>query len=518
MAPMLFLVALLAAPTDTARFQQGVDYRIEARLDEATHVLHGRARLRYVNHSPATLDTLWLHQYLNAFRPNSDWARRELLFGERRFQDLGPEDHAYSRFTGVEVGGRVVRPVYPGAPDSTVVALPLPAPLRPGDSVVVRMDWNARLSTEPRRQGRRGRHYDFAQWYPRIAVYDTAGWEAHPLLPQGEFYGEFASYDVTLDVASDQVIGATGVPVAGDPGWARAAAAGTGPIRYDRDAYAGRPARSLGLLTGTPAPGRKRVRWRAEDVHDFAWSIDPAFIYEQGTAPRTGADGGTITVHVLYQPGDSAWSGVAVARTDSALAWLQATLGPYVWPQFTILHRIEGGGTEFPMLIMTGSASTSLIAHETAHQWAFGMLANNQWRASWLDEGLASFLASWYLEDHGTTGRWAALIAQERRWERAGATQPIAQPAEDFRDMATYGEMSYTKTAIVLYMLRERVGDDTMRRILRRYYGENVLHHVTEADLRRAVNEVTGEDYDWFFDKWLHTTEPLDYEAGGGSG
>jgi hypothetical protein len=132
--------------------------------------------------------------------------------------------------------------VYPGAPDSTVTAIPLPTPLRTGRSVTVVMDWDARLSTLPRRQGRRGRHYDFAQWYPRIAVYERGGWATQPLLPQGEFYGEFGEYDVTLDLAADQVVGATGVVVEGNPGWT--------PDASERSAYAARPAEPLGLLTG----------------------------------------------------------------------------------------------------------------------------------------------------------------------------------------------------------------------------------------------------------------------------
>ena len=139
-ARAMFALALvpLAAPLAAQRagqsWQQGVDYRIEARLDEGSDVLHGRARLRYTNRSPNRLDTLYLHQHLNAFRPNSAWARREASYGEMRFQNLGPADHAYERFTAVRVNGREVRPVYPGAPDSTVVAIPLPTPLRAGES------------------------------------------------------------------------------------------------------------------------------------------------------------------------------------------------------------------------------------------------------------------------------------------------------------------------------------------------------------------------------------------------
>jgi aminopeptidase N len=60
-------------------------------------------------------------------------------------------------------------------------------------------------------------------------------------------------------------------------------------------------------------------------------------------------------------------------------------------------------------------------------------------------------------------------------------------------------------------MLREQVGEETMVRILNHYYEHNKLSHVDERDLRRSVNAVTGRDYDWFFDQWLHTTATLDY-------
>ncbi|MBW3628254.1 MAG: M1 family metallopeptidase [Gemmatimonadetes bacterium] len=513
---LIALATALGGAADTLRFHQGVDYRIEARVEEGNDVLHGRARLRYSNRSPVALDTIWFHQHLNAFRPNSAWARRELQFGNRRFQQLGPQEHAFERLTRVEVGGRAVVPVYPGAPDSTVVGIPLPAAVRPGQTVEVRLDWTARLSTVPRRQGRRGRQFDFAQWYPRVAVFDAGGWQVQPLLPQGEFYGEFGSYDVTLDVASDQVIGSTGVPVEGDPGWTRNARTRGAPA-YQRDFYPRRPAEALGLLSGSAQNGRKRVRWRAEQVHHFAWSMDPAYIYEAGEAPRTGAPGasGTIPIHVLYQPGDTAWDeGVAVQRTARTLTWLQQMLGPYHWPQITNLHRIESGGTEFPMLVMNGSASEGLIAHELAHQYVHGMLANNEFASGWLDEGFASFIDLWYLEERGVPNLWARDMEGIRGYERAGRSLPIARHATEFPDMNTYNAMTYTKTSLVLRMLRDMVGADTMRAILREYHRRYALKHVTETDFRSVAEDVSGQELDWFFDQWLHTTKTLDYGIG----
>src|SRR5438046_7384190 len=124
-------------------------------------------------------------------------------------------DFAFERITQASLGA----PDYPYAPDSTIAHWRLSRALTPGDSMDVTISWKARPSTLPRRQGRQGRRFDFAQWYPKVVVYDKYGWEDHPLYPAGEFYGEFASYDVSLDLTADQVVAATGVPIERDPSW-----------------------------------------------------------------------------------------------------------------------------------------------------------------------------------------------------------------------------------------------------------------------------------------------------------
>jgi hypothetical protein len=514
LAGLALTLAALSTQADSAYQPQRVSYRIEARLDEETETLSGRARLRYHNRSATTIDTLWLHLHLNAFRPNSAWARRELETGERRFTDLGPEQHAFERVSAVVVGGHAVSPVFPGAPDSTVMAVPLPAPLLPDSILRVDIDWRARPSTTPRRQGRRGRAYDFAQWYPRIAAFDRGGWQVQPLMPQGEFYGEFGDYDVTLDVAEDQVLGATGVPVDGDPGWEGARAQGAAEPWYRRDVYreggyAVEGQERLGLLSPRAMPSRKHVRWHARDVHHFAWSTNPEYIYEGGRS-------NDIAIHVLYQPGDTDWQNVAVQRTADALAFFDEIFGTFAWPQLTNVHRIEGGGTEFPMMIMDGSASEGLIVHEVAHNYVHGILANNEWKEGWLDEGFASFLGSWYQESRGADPSqvWASSLQTAREIERLRAAQPIDLPSAAFRDFATYQWMTYTKPSIVYRMLRWVMGEEAFRRGLRHYYERNRLSHVSEADLRAAMEWAHGEDLGWFFQQWIHTTDTLDYRIG----
>jgi hypothetical protein len=530
---MLVAAALSLAPAAAAgdapvreRFQQGVDYQIEARLDEFRQVLVGRMRLTYTNNSPDTLRNLYFHLYLNAFRPNSLWAREE-----RRpwldFQSLEEPDYAFERLGRVAVDGRSVAPRYPYAPDSTVVELPLPAPLAPGGRTVVDADWEARPSTLPRRQGRAGRHWDFAHWYPRIAVYDRGGWQANPLRPQGEFYGEFATYDVTLEVIADQVIAATGLPVEGDPGWERARSERSEGVTYRRDFYpaAARPRPGLGLLAATPPRPYRRVRWRAEDVHHFAWSADPLFRYEEGRY-------GEVVVRVLYRPEEEkGWSGVAVENAVKALAWLDTIFGPFVYPQVTIARRIEGGGTEFPMLIMQSGASEGLTLHEMGHQYLHAILANNEWKEAWLDEGFSTFQSRWYMERRygpygsapppsGYAAKKPRLTLREAaelqvlRLDLEGRSQPVATVAHEFREFALYSRMSYTKGSLIFDLLRYVLGEERFRAFLRTYYDRWKLRHVDEEALRETAEEVCGCDLGWFFRGWLHTTQVVDYAIG----
>lgn len=519
-------------------WQQRADYEIHARLDEASGVLHGRALLRYVNLSPDTLHEFWVHQHLNAFRPGSAWSAVDEREGRERFQSLRDPDHAFERFTAIPTfDGTPVPPEYPGAPDSTVARFGLPRPLVPGDSTHVHFEWNARLSTLPRRQGRRGRHYDFAQWYPRVAVYDRNGWRPNALVPAGEFYGEFGTFDVTLVVPEDQVIGATGVLVEGDAGWERAWR--WGEVAAQPAAYDELPERRL--VPDEPPSGMKRVRFIAHDVHHFGWSASPDYRYEGGWYVRPARAVSdrlpvwdSVAVHVLYQPGDEpTWgNGQVVERTRVALGWLERTFGPYAYPQLTAVHRIESGGTEFPMLMMNGSPSQGLILHEGGHVFAHGILANNEWQSGWMDEGLVSYLTRWAqdLTPPERIGvavppppvrgyRALAMRPDERQALRRtqalldlrGRSQPLGLAGHEFRDFPTYNSMVYGRAELMFGALRDVMGDTAFTDFLQRYYRHWGFRHVDELAMRTEASAAAGQDLSWFFDQWVHRTGLVDY-------
>ena len=541
-------------------WQQRADYQIIARLDETREVLVATARLTYVNNAPDTLRELFVHQHLNAFRPGSRWAADDAREGRVRFQTLGEPAYGFERFTAApRVGGVAVRAEYPGAPDSTVVRLALPRPLAPQDSTVVEFAWEARPSTILRRQGRRGRSYDFAQWFPKIAVYDRGGWQPHALVPAGELYGEFGTFDVTLILADDQVVGATGVPIEGDPGWARVSR--TGPVRTGADAYgpAGSPPVALGPGF-TLRAGERAVRFLARGVHHFGWSTSPDYRYEGGVYVRSrpaAAPGGrfavwdTVPVHVLYRPGDETTfgGGRAVARTIAAIGWFERIYGPYGYPQMTVLHRLEAGGTEFPMVQMNGGAPQSLILHEGGHIYSYGLLANNEWQSGWMDEGLTSYQTDWAsgvaraplalaagrpgapLVGIGAAPDSAHLAAERRALDaglraeddrvRDGRAQPIGLRGDLFANFSVYNGAVYTRAERMYGALRDVLGEGPFTAFLHDYYARWAFRHVDEAAMRASAERVApadrprARDLGWFFREWVHEVGTVDYALRG---
>jgi len=521
--------------TTTGYWQQRADYQIVAQLDETRGLVKARGTLRYTNASPDTLRELWLHQHLNAFRPGSRWSADDEAKGRDRFQGLKDPDYGYERFTSApRAQGRALRFSYPLSPDSTVVRVELHRPLPPGQQLDVTLAWEARPSTVLRRQGRRGRHFDFAQWFPKVAVYDRHGWKPNAFVPQGELHGEFGTFDVTFLLPKDQVIASTGVPVSGDPGWERVRVAGSAMPRYARRAYAPLPLPRA--LRAARPKGYRAVRFVARDVHHFGWSVSPEYRYEgdQWVRPRNGRPGwDTVALHVLAE---RLTPGRTLADMRHALTWLESVHGPYAWPQLTIAERLEGSGTEFPMLVMDGEEDRSLVVHEVGHQFTYGLLANNEWQSAWMDEGFTTYLELWSrgearvpLAAERAARQWHDVVSipdssvRERiravdaftatieETTRLPGAPPLGLRSDLFASKEDYDAMVYDRAAGMYSALHDVMGDEQFRVFLRTYYGRWSFRHVDRWAMQKTAESVTGTRLGWFFDQWIDSTGTIDY-------
>ncbi|MGH7620275.1 MAG: M1 family aminopeptidase, partial [Gemmatimonadaceae bacterium] len=286
--------------------------------------------------------------------------------------------------------------------------------------------------------------------------------------------------------------------------------------------------------------GYRAVRFIAEKVHHFAWSASPDYRYEGGIYVRQVAHQhfqtwDTVSVHVLMKPGDdTTWGGGrAVERTIFALKWLESIWGPYAYPQITNVHRLDPGGTEFPMMIMDGSASQGLILHEAGHVFTYGILGNNEWRSGWMDEGLTDYQTDWaqkltpqerigrppepprlpegYRVNAVTIPPYETDGLSLWRNEIAGRSQPIGTPAYDFREFGIYNEMIYDRAKLMYSQLRDVLGDSAFLAFTHDYYDRWALKHVDERAMRVSAERAYLHDLDWFFDEWVHHTGLMDY-------
>ncbi len=478
--------------------RQEVAYRIGATLGGTGDTLHGMQELRYRNRSPDTLRAMVFELPLNA------------RLGTHL--PAPASGGGFTQVTSARLAGHPVTLVFPFAPDSSVIRVILPAPVAPGDSLTLTMEW---ISRPPPRPAPDARHLDFAWWYPRVAVYDANGWPDHPFDPDAESFGELATYLVRLDLPADIVMGATGIPLCGDPGWASARRPIGRKVLWQRDWYTHpRDPLAQAIIDSdssctAAAPGRKTVVWYAEDVPDFAMALNPGFRYEEGDFLKK-------PVRVLYDSGqERVWgAGLVWRRSETALGWLEEVAGRYPWPQ-TTSAQLATGGTSAPMMALGPGGRLEAIVLQLGRNYFGGVVSNDAWRERWLGEGINRFQSDWYFHEIGRRGDYARLERTVLGWDLDGLSQPVANPPDAFRDRATWLAMSSDRGELFFHQLRAATGgDEPAREILHLYYTTFAFGRANEQAFKQVAEAVTGQDLSTLFRQWLHETVLYDYAIG----
>ncbi len=479
----------------TDYWQQQADYDIRCTLDIEGKMLTGTETITYRNNSPDTLKRYFIHLYPNAYRSRESKLYRDFFPGTWSFLTSLPEEStSWIDIDSMTVGG------VPGdyLVEGTILSGTFAKPLPPGGTVVFDMSFREKIRRRVGRAGYIGNHYDMAQWYPKIVVYDKTGWH-HDQFRMGEFYGEFGTYDVSITIPNQYVIAATGVPIEGDPGWTR-----NEKPEHKSSGGGGHPGGHPGGGAQPDASGMKRgrddaalslslktVKFRAVDVHDFAWCADPLYVVEETKI-------GEYSVRSFYRQWNRAWADSVLARTVTTMKRNERMIGAYEWPQISIVDSPTHGGMEYPMLVMNGSPDMALIVHEVAHMWFYGMLANNERDDAWLDEGPAQYqMFNWIIENRGQKDLWKKISDSVIDLHRSGFAEPMATPYHEFESGGR--TMAYNKSALFLRALKYRVGEDNFNRIMQEYFRIWKFKHVDEEVFLAVCEDVTGADLDDFF-------------------
>jgi len=493
-------------------WQQRVDYRIRATLDDQRQVLSGEETILYLNRSPDALPYLWLQLDQNICSPTSvtnQLNQPPLIFLGSVF------DFSCQGFAGgvtlerVGVDGAAVTPRITG----TMMRIDLAQPLGPGKQATIDVAWHFPIPAYgAARMGHDGTLYEIAQWYPRLAVYDDVhGWNTDPYIGAGEFYLEYGSFEVTVTLPARYLVVATGTlqnaeEVLTDSQRQRLARAATSDstvaiVTVDE---AGHPNRTRPKSDGTLA-----WRFRADSVRDFAFAASPDVRWD-----ASGLDG--ILIQTLYRPTAVKW--------QEANRMARAAIGHFSdhWYRYPYPHAttVEGPieGMEYPMLTFVPDSPTRedlqwVVMHEFGHEWFPMIVGSNERLYPWMDEGFNTFIdlagAAEYFAAT-TYGDSIEVHPLHLYPEHAvpGAEQPLISRPVEVRDLFW---SAYQKPALMMSLLRDEVlGRDRFEDAFRDYIRTWAFKHPTPADFFRLMGDASGENLDWFWRGWVTSTARLD--------
>lgn len=517
-------------------FQQKVDYSIEVALDDEAHMLRGFERFVYQNNSEKSLDFIYIHLWPNAYKNKKTALAKQLLkmgntamyFAEE--QDLGFIDSLDFRVNGTKAQLEI-------DPEHIDIAkLMLSEPLSPGKSVEVTTPFRVKLpSGEISRLGHVDQSYQITQWYPKPAVFDSAGWHQMPYLTQGEFYSEYGSFDVKINLPSNYVVGATGdLQTASEIEWLNQKAA------QDSAWVVKRTVEEDWHDHDTEFPqtsdSRKTLHYKQSRIHDFAWFADKRFHVLKGKVelPQSKRN---VDVYTMFTNQEAELWAKSIEYMHDAVYYYSLWNGDYPYNQATAVDGTisAGGGMEYPNVTVIGASGDDItletvIMHEVGHNWFYGILGSNERDYPWLDEGINSYNELRYL----STKYPSRLLFVEKRnklaeyvgldnyrvkdmhfltylySERSNTDQPINTHAADFSTI-NYGSIVYSKSAVFLNYLRSYLGDEAMDSAMHRYFEANKFQHPYPGSFQKAFADY-GDTLNWFFDQSINTGLPLDYK------
>jgi hypothetical protein len=521
---VLYVIVLIATIqvvfAQPDRWQQKIEYKINAALDVKTNIVKGAEAIVYTNNSTDTLKKVYFHLYWNAFQPNSsmDIRSRELgkfsltnRRGEQvkdwdarvtdRIQKLAPNEIGYQRVAQVLIGGVAQKLIE----HETILEVQLTNPIAPKSSVKMSLQFEAQVPVQIRRSGRdnaEGVRYSMSQWYPKMVEYDYQGWNTNPYIAR-EFYGVWGNYDVTLQLDKTYMVAATGV-------------------LQNPNAVAN-------------ASGELSWNFKGENIHDFVWAADNHFkhLYKQ-VRPN-------LTLHVYYKEKnastDSAWANVLWAA-EKALPYMEKSFGAYPYPQYSFIQGGDGG-MEYAMASLIKGPSLGTVFHEWMHSWYQHILGTNESLFPWMDEGFTSFAeaavtnyyntqfaaSSPFISDAAKNqiragnekAKTALPLVQASNYAgylglaKSGLEEPMSTHSDHYNTNYAYSSAAYSKGGTYLGLLGYIVGESVRDSILIHYYNTWKFKHPNANDFTRVAEKTSGIQLEWLKEYWVNSTKTIDY-------
>lgn len=498
---------------NTSYWQQHADYKMEVSMDVKNYQYKGKQELVYTNNSSDTLKKVFYHLFLNAFQPGSEMdARLHFIkdpdgrmvnkvkgadgkeVKQSRIETLKPNEIGYLKIANFKQDGVSAQTRVSG----TIMEVTLPKPILPNSKTTFTLDFDGQVPVQVRRAGRNnteGVELSMSQWYPKLAEFDFEGWHADPYIAR-EFHGVWGNFDVKITIDKEYTLGASG-------------------YLQDKNTI-GHGYEDAGVTVVYPKK-TKTLTWHfiAPNVHDFTWAADKEYTHDIVKGPND------VDLHFFYKnnPKTTAnWKQLEPLMVK-VMDYYNHRVGQYPYKQYSFIQGGDGGMEYAMCTLMLGNGTLEGIlgtaTHELGHSWFQHILASNESKHPWMDEGFTTYIEDSALNElKGDKKEVNPFVGNYKAYYslvNSGKEQPQTTHGDRYDENRPYSISSYVKGSIFLSQLEYVIGKDNVDETLKRYFNDFKFKHPTPNDIKRTAERVSGAELDWYLIDWAQTTNTIDY-------
>ena len=451
------------------------NYEINLSLDVNTKSVEATQTIDYYNSTGDVLKILKLHLYVQNFKNGAT----ETIVPSTKLNQAYPNGMDYADFNIKKISCNNTNLQYEYENDyDDILSINLNNSLLPNNRVLFEISYNFAIPNCCHRFGYGANTINLANFYPIMCVYENDKFNTNGYHPNGDpFYSDISNYCVSISTDSSYVVAGSGT-------------------------------KSEKILNEKIT----QTTFQANGIRDFAIVLSDKFNTIQKIVNNT-------TINYYYfndnQPEKSLQAGVDAIKTFSE------KFGTYPYKTFSIVKTdFVHGGMEYPTLIMISSDIENyddylnVIIHETAHQWWYGIVGNDQFTYPWLDEALTEYSTILFYDSNPNYPlNHSEMVASCKEnytlfvnvyEEVLGSLDTSMRAVDQYNTEPEYTYCTYVKGVLMFDSLFQLIGETKFYNSLKSYFNNNKFSFATPNSLINAFNTTCKQDYTNFFNSWLN--------------
>lgn len=502
---VFFLFLLQTLIGQDKYFQQETDYIMDITLDDINREVFGSVSLTYSNNSPDTLHFLYFNLWANAYKDNSTaLAESSNAIMYKAFPFFKESDKGgYKKlvlFQGIDsltivktnnkdiIRVNLSKPILPGTVTNLSISFVLKVPLY----LAGNCEWSIN-------------GLDFANWYPRPAVYDREGWHADPNYPMGMLYGDFGDYEVNITLPDNYIVAASGENKTSAEIITIDSLSSTHGMTYHGD----KPLGSSKTF--------KTIQFVANNVNDFAWSAHKDFAVQKTSIQFSPLK--KTNIYLYYTPNQNYNNDSLnfLNTVKSVIQYYSLALSEYPNSNLSIVYSpfINAFNSVHSSLYFVNDIydkdSYSVDLLQKVGEDYFGRLIGiNPALYGWISNGLSLYYSSMFIENTNKNNNVINNLLGIKRIIpelRQNILSPLSTP---LTQRNTNQLNSQNRLAIEYRMMSDVMGIREFQQRMKKYFNTWKYKHPVAKDFQESLD--AEHKHDWFWYDQLYTNHNIDYE------